>query len=71
MRGIYKCNLQKYNMNLFIIKIFLKLTGRFPISQNILLSNDKTNIGEIYSFMYRAIKCIFNSLFIIYYLLYQ
>jgi hypothetical protein len=52
-------------MNLFTIKIFLKLTGRFPIAQNILLTNNETSIGEIYSFLYRAIKCRFNTLFVI------
>ena len=65
LKGIYKCNIQKYNMDLFIIKMFLKLTGTFPIAQNILLTNIETSTGEIYSFMYRAIKCRFNTLFII------
>ena len=55
----------KYNFELFIIKIFLKLTGVFPIAQNILLTNNKTRNGEIISFMYRAFKCRFNTLFII------
>jgi hypothetical protein len=65
LSGIYKCNIEKYNMNLFIIKIFLKLTGRFPIAQNILLTNNETSTGEIYSFLYRSIKCRFNTLFVI------
>ena len=65
LKGVYKCNIQKSNMELFIIKIFLKLTDGFPIAQNILLTNKETSTGEIYSFMYRAIKCRFNTLFII------
>ena len=65
LRGLYKCSVEKYNMDLFIIKIFLKLTGTFPIAQNILLTNNETSIGEITSFMYRAIKCRFNTLFVI------
>ena len=65
LRGIFKCNIEKYNMDLFIIKIFLKLTGTFPIAQNILLTNKETSTGEIFSFMYRAIKCRFNTLFVI------
>ena len=52
-------------MDLFIIKMFLKLTGTFPIAQNILLTNSETSTGEIYSFVYRAIKFRFNILFII------
>ena len=64
-RGIYKCNVKKYNMELFIIKMFLKLTGSIPRAQNILLTNSETCTGEITSFMYRAIKCRFNTLFII------
>ena len=65
LRGLYKCNVQKYNMDLFIIKVFLKLTNNFPIAQNILLTNNETTQGEIYSFMYRAMKCRFKTLFVI------
>ena len=64
-KGIYKCSVEKYNMDRFIIKIFLKLTKTFPIAQNILLTNNETTTGEITSFMYRAIKCRFNTLFVI------
>ena len=65
LNGIYKCFVYKYNMELFLVKIFFKLTGTFPIAQNILLTNNETNFGEITSFMYRAFKCKFNTLFII------
>ena len=65
LRGIYKCNVQKNNMELFLTKMFLKLTGSFPIAQNILLTNNETCTGEIISFIYRAIRCRFNTLFII------
>ena len=65
LKGLYKCNIKKYNMDIFIIKIFLKLTGTFPIAQNILLTNKETSTGEIYSFTYRAMKCRFDTLFII------
>ena len=40
-KGIWKCNVKKYNVDLFIIKIFLNLTGVFPIAQNILLTNSE------------------------------
>ena len=65
LKGIFKCNVKKSNVDTFIIKMFLKLTNSFPIAQNILLTNNETSIGEIYSFMYRAIKCRFHTLFII------
>jgi len=65
LNGIYKCFVYKYNMELFLVKIFLKLTGTFPIAQNILLTNNETNFGEISSFMYREFKCKHNTLFII------
>ena len=65
LTGIFKCNINKYNVDTFIIKMFLKLTNSFPIAQNILLTNNETSAGEIYSFMYRAIKCRFHTLFII------
>jgi hypothetical protein len=45
--------------------MFLKLTGGFPIAQNVLLTNNETTFGEICSFMYRSIKCRYNTLFII------
>ncbi len=65
LKGIYKCNVQKYNIEQFIIKMFLKFTGAFPIAQNVLLTNNETSKGEIYSFIYRAIKCRYHALFII------
>ena len=65
LKGIYKCNIQKSKIDIFIIKMFLKLTGGFPIAQNVLLTNNETTFGEICSFMYRSIKCRYNTLFII------
>ena len=65
MKGIYKCFLQQKNIEFFIVKIFLKLTGKNPIAQNILLTNEETTNDEIYSFIYRAFKCKYNTLFII------
>jgi hypothetical protein len=65
LKGIFKCNIRKSNVDTFIIKMFLKNTNTFPIAQNILLTNNETSTGEIFSFMYRAIKCRFHTLFII------
>ena len=44
LKGIYKCNVQKYNIEQFIIKMFIKFTGAFPIAQNVLLTNNETSI---------------------------
>ena len=52
-------------MTLFITKMFLKLTGNFPKAQNVLLTNNETSSSELISFINRAIKCKFNTLFIL------
>ena len=36
-------------MEQFIIKMFIKFTGAFPIAQNVLLTNSETSKGEVYS----------------------
>jgi hypothetical protein len=48
-------------MNLFILKMFLKLPDTFPIAHNILLTSIETSTGGIDLFIYRAIKCRFNK----------
>ena len=65
LKGIYKCKIEKSKIDIFIINMFFSLTGGFPIAQNLLLTNNETSSGEITSFMYRALKCEFNTLFII------
>ena len=39
--------------------------GKKPIAQNILISNKETSIEEIKAFLYRAILCDYNTLFVI------
>ena len=58
---IYLC--EKVEKDLF--QIFKYLTGNNPIAQNILICNKDTNNEEITSFLYRSLKCEFNSCFII------
>ena len=58
---MYRC--EKLYINL--LQIYKFLTGNLPIAQNVLLCNANTYKDEIYSFMFRAIKCELNSCFII------
>ena len=62
-RGIFTYLCEKIEIDLF--KIFKYLTGNNPNAQNILIWNNDVTIEEITSFLYRAIKCEFNSCFII------
>ena len=62
-RGLYTFLCEKLEKDLF--QIYKYLTGNIPIAQNILLCNKDTSNEEITSFIYRAIKCKFNSCFII------
>ena len=62
-KGVYTFLCEKLEKDLF--QIFKYLTGNNPIAQNILLCKKTTTNEEITSFLYRAIKCQFNSCFII------
>jgi hypothetical protein len=62
-RGLYTFLCEKLEKDLF--QIYKYLTGNIPIAQNILLCNKDTTNEEITSFIYRAVKCKFNSCFII------
>ena len=48
-----------------IIYLFQGKLGKLPIAQNILICSNETSIEEIQSFLYRAILCEYNTLFII------
>ena len=39
--------------------------GQNPIAQNILITNKETSIEEIQGFLYRAILCDYNTLFVV------
>ena len=63
LEGLYMYRCEKLYINL--LQIYKFLTGNLPIAQNVLLCNANTYKDEIYSFMFRAIKCELNSCFII------
>ena len=61
--GIYIYSCENIERDLF--KIYKYLTNNTPIAQNILLCGKNTINEEITAFLYRAILCEYNSLFII------
>ena len=63
--GIYlqKCN--NISMEEYIIYLFWEKIVELPIAQNILICSKDTSFEEIQSFLYRAILCDYNTLFII------
>jgi len=62
-KGVFTYLCEKVEKDLF--QIFKYLTGNNPIAQNILICSKDTTNEEITSFLYRSIKCEFNSCFII------
>jgi len=62
-QGIFTYLCEKVEKDLF--QIFKCLTGNNPIAQNVLICSKDTTNEEITSFLYRSIKCEFNSCFII------
>ena len=62
-KGLYSFLCEKLEKDLF--QIYKYLTGNVPIAQNVLLCNKDTSNEEISSFLYRAVKCKFNSCFIV------
>ena len=64
-QGIYlqKCN--NISMEEYIIYLFWEKIKELPIAQNILICSKDTSFEEIQSFLYRAILCNYNTLFII------
>ena len=62
-QGVYTYLTEKLEKELY--QIYKYLTGNNPIAQNVLLCNKDTTSEEITSFLYRAIKCEFESCFIV------
>jgi len=62
-QGVYTYLFEELEKELF--QIYKYLTGNNPIAQNILLCNKEITKEEITSFLYRAIKCEFESCFIV------
>jgi hypothetical protein len=55
---------QQDNIGQYILNLFINRIGKLPISQNILICGKETSIEEIQSFLYRAILCEYNTLFV-------
>ena len=52
-------------MEEYILSLFMEKLGKLPIAQNILICSNETSIEEIQSFLYRAILCEYNTLFVV------
>ena len=59
---LYKCK-KNESMEKFIINLFFDKIGKYPIAQNVLITNKETSDEEIQSFFARAILCKYNTLF--------
>ena len=64
-KGIYLEKCVGISIEEFIIYLFYEELGQMPIAQNILFCNKETSNEEIESFLFRAILCDYNTLFII------
>ena len=64
-KGINYFNSEECSIEEKAIDLFIEFTGKYPISQNILLINKDTSLEEMESFLYRSILCKYHSLFII------
>ena len=60
---IFKC--VTISMEEYILYLFQEKLDKLPIAQNILICSNETSIEEIQSFLYRAILCDFNTLFVV------
>ena len=65
-KGIYlhKCE-NNESAEEYILKIFLEKIEKLPLAQNVLISSKETTPEEIQAFLYRAILCDFNTLFVV------
>ena len=61
--SIKKC--KEISMEEYILYLFMKKLNKLPIAQNILICSNKASIEEIQSFLYRAILCEYNTLFVV------
>jgi len=62
-QGFFTFKCEKLETNLY--QVHKHLTGNSPIAQNVLFCNKDTYNEEIFTFIYRAVKCEYNSCFII------
>ena len=73
--NLYKVRNSKFGINYIksedksieetAIDLFMEFTGKYPISQNILLINKDTSDEELECFLFRSILCNYHTLFII------
>ena len=61
--SIYQCT--EKSMEEYILNLFNDYLGKLPIAQNVLICSKETSIEEMQSFLYRAILCEYNTLFVI------
>ena len=64
-KGIYLYECEDNSIGNFICEIFLQKIGQNPIAQNILISSKETSTEEIQAFLYRALLCDYNTLFVV------
>ena len=65
IKGIYLKECENESMEKFVIDLILDKTKKLPISQNVLFANKETSSEEIQVFLFRAIFCNYNTLFVI------
>ena len=61
--SIKKC--ENGSMEEYILNLFNEYLDRLPIEQNMIICSKDTSLEEIQSFLYRAILCEYNTLFVI------
>ena len=61
--SIKKC--ENESMEEYILYLFMEKMDKIPVAQNILICSKETSIEEIQSFLYRAILCEYNTLFVV------
>ena len=64
-KGIYIHSCQEEEIESNIIYCSLSLTGNLPIAHTVLYCNNDTSEEEIISFIYKSVKCKYNTLFIL------
>ena len=62
--SIMECK-KEQSMEENILYLFAKKLDKLPIAQNILICSRETTIEEMQSFLYRAILCEYNTLFVL------
>ena len=63
-KGIYLHKCENESMEEFILNIYLDKMNTLPIAQNVLISSKETSQEELQAFLYRAILCDYNTLFV-------